>query len=154
MMIRLFVIAALLTGIATAQRGGSRNNSGANLPPMGQSRVNRLDMLGQMLNLTKDQKKDVKTILDDGQKEAAPLRDQLAKSRAQVAAAIQAGKSQEEVNHAINAYADVQTQMTAVEMKAFAGIYKDLDSAQQQQAPRLFAIMGGIFKGKNWMEVE
>jgi hypothetical protein len=44
--------------------------------------------------------------------------------------------------------------MAAVEMKAFAGIYKDLDSGQQQQGSRLFALVNGVFKGKNWMEME
>jgi hypothetical protein len=156
MTMRLFLSAMLLAGMAAAQGrgGGGSRNSSANLPSVGPARMNRLDMLGQMLNLTKDQKKDVKTIMDEGQKEAAPLRDQLTKSRAQVAAAIQAGKSQDEINQAIKAYADLQTQMTAIEMKSFAGIYKDLDSAQQQGASRLFGAMSGAFKGKNWMEVE
>jgi hypothetical protein len=150
----------LLAGSAAAQRGGggggggSRNGGGANLPSAGPARMSRLDMLGQMLNLSKDQKKDVKTIMDDGQKEAAPLRDQLTKSRAQVAAAIQAGKGQDEINQAIKSYAGLQAQMTEIEMKAFAGIFKDLDSGQQQQASRLLPLMSGAFKGKSWMDVE
>jgi hypothetical protein len=157
MMMRFLLVTLLVAGMASAQRGGGgggRGGMGNNMPMAGAARVNRLDLLGQVLNLTKDQKKDVKTIMDDGQKEAAPLRDQLAKSRAEVAAAIQAGKSQDAVDQAIKAYADVQTQMTAVEMKAFAGIYKDLDSGQQQQANRLFAMMNGVFKGKSWMDIE
>jgi Tfp pilus assembly protein FimV len=152
MIARILVCAILLSGAAAAQRRNSRNGD-PNTPSI-PTRVNRLDMLGQMLNLTKDQKKDVKTIMDDGQKEASPLHEQLAQCRAQVAAAIAAGKSQEEIGQAIKAYADVQAQMTAVEMKAFAGIYKDLDSAQQQNGSRLFAMMNGVFKGKNWMDVE
>jgi hypothetical protein len=156
MLIRLLLTTLLIAGMASAQRGGGggRGGMGNNMPMAGAARVNRLDLMGQVLNLTKDQKKDVKTIMDDGQKEAAPLRDQLAKSRAEVAAAIQAGKGQDAVDQAIKAYADVQTQMTAVEMKAFAGIYKDLDSGQQQQANRLFAMMNGVFKGKSWMDIE
>lgn len=153
---RLLLSVILLAGVAAAQGrgGGSRNGGGNNMPSTGPARISRLDMLGQFLSLTKDQKKDVKTIMDDGQKEAAPLHDQLSKARAQVAAAIQAGKSQDEIGQAIKAYADIQAQMAAIEMKAFAGIYKDLDSAQQQNAPRLFAMMNGVFKGKNWMETE
>jgi heavy-metal resistance protein len=152
---RLLLSIILLAGVAAAQgRGGSRNSGMSNNLPSVGTRINRLDMLGQFLNLSKDQKKDVKTIMDDGQKEASPLHDQLSKARAQVAAAIQAGKSQDEINQAIKGYAEIQTQMTAIEMKAFAGIYKDLDSSQQQQASRLFALMSGVFKGKNWMEVE
>jgi len=152
---RLLLSAILLAGVAAAQGkgGGSRNSGMSNNLPSEPARVNRLDMLGQMLNLSKDQKKDVKTILDDGQKEANPLHDPLSKARAQVAAAIEAGKSQDEINQAIKAYADIQAQMAAIEMKAFAGIYKDLDSGQQQQASRLFAMMTGVFKGKNWTEV-
>src|SRR5215472_4832379 len=107
---RLLLSAILLAGVAAAQGRGSRNSGMSNnMPSTGPARINRLDMLGQILNLTKDQKKDVKTILDDGQKEAAPLHEQLAKSRAQVAAAIAAGKSQADIDQAIKAYADVQT---------------------------------------------
>ena len=93
MLIRLLLTTLLIAGMASAQRGGGggRGGMGNNMPMAGAARVNRLDLMGQVLNLTKDQKKDVKTIMDDGQKEAAPLRDQLAKCRAVVAAAIQAG---------------------------------------------------------------
>jgi len=47
--------------------------------------------------LNKDQKKQVRSILDDGQKEAMPVRDQLLKGRQSIAQAVAAGKSQDEI---------------------------------------------------------
>jgi hypothetical protein len=44
--------------------------------------------------------------------------------------------------------------MTAIEMKAFAGIYKSLEADQKQKSRDVFTMMPGIFAHKNWVEVE
>jgi hypothetical protein len=91
--------------------------------------------------------------MDAAHKEAAPLRDQLVKGRAQIAAAIQGGK-QEEIDGAVKNYAQLDSQMTGIEMKAFAGIYKALDEEQKQKSRAVFTMMSGIFTRKNWLDVE
>jgi hypothetical protein len=149
------VLTAAMTLTASAQRGGggSRNSGMSdNMPMASQSRPSRMDMLERTLSLNKDQRKEVKSIMDEGQKEAAPLRDQMVKGRAEVAAAVQSGKA-ESVDQAVKSYAELQSGMAAIELKAFAQIYKLLDSDQQAKTRDVFPMMGGVFNGKNWMEV-
>ena len=49
--------------------------------------VNRMDQFTQILKLDKDEKKQVKTIMDDAQKDAMPVRDQMEKGRLAIAEA-------------------------------------------------------------------
>jgi hypothetical protein len=130
-------------------RGGGRGDAQI---PMSFTK-NKLEVISDMLQLSKEQKKDVKALMDEAQKEAAPLKEQLAKSHARVAAAIQGGK-QEEVDEAIAGSSQVDAKMTAVEMKAFAGIYKLLDPDQRTKSRGLFVMMPGIFRPKNWVDTE
>ena len=44
--------------------------------------------------------------------------------------------------------------MTAVEMKAFAKLYKSLEKDQQSGAGPVFLMMHGMFRGKNWMDAK
>ena len=114
---------------------------------------NHLELISEELKLSKEQKKDVKTLMDEAQKEAMPLKDQLVKSRAQLAGAIEAGK-QEEIDKAIQSHSLLEAQMAAVEMKAFADIYKILDADQRSKSRAVFVLMPGIFKAKNWVDAE
>src|SRR3954464_12921441 len=141
---KLAIIGILAVSIASAQRGGGgggrggRGGGGEGMPTF-QATKNHLDSISEELKLSKDQKKDVKTLMDEAQKEAAPLKDQLAKSRAQLAGAIEAGK-QEEIDKAIQSNSLLEAQMAAVEMKAFADIYKILDSDQRSKSRAVFVL--------------
>ena len=70
MIARLMLICLLTMIPAYAQRGGRGADPSANIP-MTMS-ITRIDVIEKMLNLRKEQKKDVKLILDNAQKEAAP----------------------------------------------------------------------------------
>lgn len=131
--------------------GGGRTGRGGDMGAQLMARPSRMDILTQALKLTKDQKKLIKTTMDDGQKEAGPVRDQLAKGRKAIAEAV-AGGNQEQVTSAVNAYAAAEAEMTTIELKAFAKIYPALEKDQQQQGGQLYGMMNGIFKGKNWNE--
>jgi Spy/CpxP family protein refolding chaperone len=109
-----------------------------------------MERMTTALNLNKDQKKQVKTIMDDGQKEAGPVRDQIAKGRLAVAQAVAAGKSQDDINAAITELAGSQAQMTQIELHTFNKVFQALDKEQQAKAPAVLGMMNGIFKGKNW----
>ena len=148
-------LAAALAMTASAQRGGGGRSSGMgdNMQMGSPQRMNRMDMLEKTLSLNKDQRKDVKNIMDEAQKEAAPLREQMAKGRADVASAVESGKA-DSVDQAVKSYADLQTKMATIELKAFAQIFKLLDSDQQQKTRDVFPMMGGVFSSKNWMEVQ
>ena len=116
--------------------------------------VNRIDIIAQQLNLDKDQKKAVKTVLDEAQKEANPLHEQLVKSRIAVGEAIQDSKGQDEINQRVNAEAALEAQMTSLELSTFAKIYKSLQQDQRNQTRSLFAMMKGIFDNKNWNNMQ
>jgi len=126
-------------------RGGSMD-----LPSVGAGRPSRLDQLTQTLKLNKDQKKEVKSILDEAQKEATPVREQMAKSRAAIGDAIQGGKSQDEINQLVSSEAALESQMAGIELGAFAKIFKGLDKDQQANTRSVFQMMKGMFNGKNW----
>ena len=158
MRLQLIAIGLLLASSAPAQRGGGgggrggRGGDGMSIP-VNPARKNYLEQFTDDLALSKEQKKDVKTLMDEAQKEAAPIKDQLTKSRAQVAAAVESG-NQDDVDKAIKSHSELEAQMTAVEMKAFAGIYKVLDSDQRQKSRTVFVLMPGIFGKKNWVDAE
>ena len=84
----------------------------------------RLDRLADTLKLNKDQKKDIKATMDDAQKEATPLHEQMNKSRLAIAEAVAAGKPKEEIEKAVMGEAELETQMTALELHAFAKALK------------------------------
>lgn len=149
---RILFLSLALAAFAFAQ--GKKGGAGAqpNIPMMSAS-VSRMDQFTQILKLDKDEKKQVKTIMDDAQKEATPVRDQMEKGRLAIAEAVAAGK-QEEIDAAIKTYSVAETQMAGIEMNAFAKIFQGLDKDQQAKSPQIFGIFPGIFKNKNWNETQ
>ncbi len=146
---------ALLAPGAWAQRGGGggrgggmENMGGGGFPRAGN--VSRLDMISNMLKLSKDQKKEFKAAMDEAQKEATPVHDQMLKSRNAIAEAIAAGKSQDEMKPLVDQEAGLETQIAAIEVKAFAKVYKTLEPDQRPQATGFLYILKGVFNGKNW----
>jgi hypothetical protein len=147
---KLFIIGIAVSTLAFGQRGGGGGGSKGGGGGMAQpSSVSRMDQFTQILKLDKDEKKTVKSVMDDAQKEATPVKDQMEKGRLAVAQAVAGGK-QEEIDGAVKSYAAAETQMAGIEMNAFAKIYSALDKDQQQKSPQIFQMMPGIFKGKNW----
>lgn len=146
---------ASMPGVASAQGrgGGGGGGRGGGAP----SQVTRLETLEADFKLTKDQKKSVKTLLDDAHKSAAPIREALATTRAAIAAAIQANKPQAEIDAAVNSYAEQAAAMTALEMKTLGQLLQSLDPEQRADSGALrsaFFLMRGIFlDNKKWDEV-
>jgi Spy/CpxP family protein refolding chaperone len=167
MFCKLLLTGILATTLALAQRGGGGGGGGGDmgdmgggggggrgggmdLPSVGPSRPSRLDQLTQSLKLTKDQKKEVKSLMDEAQKEAAPVREQLMKSRLAIGEAIQGPSGEEDIKRLVSKEAAIQSQMAGIELNAFAKIYKGLDKEQQANTRSVFQMMKGIFNGKNW----
>src|SRR5271157_714133 len=137
-------------GMGSRSSGGMGGDMGGGRPRMVPTPMERIS---ELFNLNKDQKKQVKSIMDDGQKEAIPVRDQMIKGRQTIAQAVASGKSQDEIGAAIKEYAAAQTQMAQIELRAVGKIYQALDKDQQSKAAPLQALLGmvnGIFKNKNW----
>ena len=152
MFFKLLLAGILAATLASAQRGGGgKGASSGPIMPTG-SQPDKLAILSDNLKLDKDQKKLVKTVLDEGQKEAAPLRDEAAKSQQAIGEAISTGKSQDQIDQLVKSHAALESQMAGIEMKAFVKIYQGLDKDQQPRVQVLFQMMSGIFKGKNWNE--
>jgi hypothetical protein len=133
--------------------GGGGGRGGGDMPIGSFGGKNKLEQMTDMLQLSKEQKKDAKAVMDEAQKEAAPIKDELAKSRAALGGAIESGK-QDDIDKAIAAHSQVEAKMAAVEMKAFAGLYKMLDADQRTKSRGIFVMMTGIFAHKNWVDTE
>jgi Spy/CpxP family protein refolding chaperone len=155
---KLLVAGLLCASLALAQGGGGgggkKGNSGVgNMGPSGPPASSKFDLIANALNLSKDQRKTVRTILDDGAKEAAPLRDQLSKSRIVVGEAIGANKSVDELKQVARASSDLAAQLTELELKTFAKIFGALDDTQKKDMQGLghvLFLMNDIFHTKNW----
>jgi Spy/CpxP family protein refolding chaperone len=152
MLKRILLVGLAVAALAFAQGKGSKGGGGGgnNIPSMGAS-TSKMDLLTSELKLDKDEKKQIKTIMDDAQKEAAPVRDQMEKGRLAIAQAVAGGK-QEEIDAATKSYAVAETQMAGIEMNAFGKLFQALDKDQQAKSPKIFPMFSGIFKNKNWTE--
>jgi len=151
MFFRLLLSGILAVTLASAQRGGGGKGA-SSAPIMMSNQPDKLAMLTDTFKLNKDQRKLVKTVLDEGQKDTLPLRDEAIKSRLAIGEAISAHKSQDEIDQLVKGHAAIESQMADIEMKAFVKIYQGLDKEQQPRAQMLFQMMNGIFKNKNWNE--
>ena len=152
-LLKLTLAGILMAAPAAAQGRGGGGRGGNSSPGMDiqmPRATSRLEQLTELFKLNKDQKKEIKAILDEGQKDANPIRDEMVKDRLAIGEAVAGGKSQEEIDKATQAYGTQVAQMTAIEMKCFAKIVDTLETEQKQRASRLFAMMPGMFKGKNW----
>ena len=89
--------------------------------------------------------------------QTAPIREALTRTRTAIAAAIQAGRSQADIDAAVNAYAEQAAAMAALEMKALGHVLQALDQNQRSNTDAVrsaFFMMRGIFlDNKRWDEV-
>jgi len=153
MLFKLLFCGALLTAPSFAQRGSKGGGQTPGEEAMVAPAPSKFDRIASVLNLNKDQKKPVKAMLDEAQKEAMPLREQMTRSRIQIGDAVAAAKSQDEINQAVNEYAALDGKMAVIEMRTFAKILNSLDEQQRanrQAVGALFGAIHGLFMGKNW----
>jgi Spy/CpxP family protein refolding chaperone len=176
MLIRLLLIGALAAGVGFAQRGGggggdptsmgdasggagggggSRGGGGGGGGMMpGRGGMAPLDQMAASCSLSKDQKRQFKTIIDAASKSAEVLRKGIPPSRAQIGAAIQAGRSADEIRKLVEANALMTAQMAEAEYKVFGQLYNLLDAEQKKPGvgARLLSQVNGILMKKNWEE--
>ena len=152
---RILLMGLLASTLVFAQRGGGggggSRGGGGGMPSMPMGGSTRLDHMAEAIKLTKDQKKDVKAAMDEAQKEANPIHEQMNKSRLAIAEAIAAGKGQDEIDKAVHAEAELETQMASLELHTFAKVIGFLEVDQKKVGvPIVFAMVRGAFRGKNW----
>jgi hypothetical protein len=121
---------------------------------VGGFQLSRLDTLASDFQLSKEQKKNVKALLDEAHKNAAATRDALFNSHAAIGTAIAANKGQAEIDAAVKQYGQQAAAMATLEMKALAQVLQALEPAHRanQAAVRsAFVLMHGIFlDAKKW----
>jgi hypothetical protein len=152
MFFRLLSVGILAATLASAQwsGGGGGHSSNAKGGAVGMPPLPRIYQIGDMLALDKDQRKQVMAILDEGQKEAAPVRDHLPAAQLAIAQAIQAGGSKDEIAKTVDAYAALDTEMTSIELRSFARIAQVLREDQKPRMPGLYRMMRGLFNTRDW----
>jgi hypothetical protein len=137
------IIIVLAPAMGEAQRGGAFPYS-------------RLESLEENFKLTGDQKKAVKTALDEAHKSAAPVREALIKTHAALGAAVQAGASPADVEAASRAYGEQAAAMARIEMDALAKVLAiadpELKNPQAIQAA-FFMARGMFLKNNKWDEI-
>ena len=162
-MLRKLLMAGLLcASLAMAQGGSSgggrgRGGGAGEMDPRagGPPSSNRFENIANFLSLNKDQRKTVRTILDEDAKEAAPIREQMSKSRIAVGEAIVANKSEAELKQVAKTASDLDVQISQIEIKAFVHTYAALDPIQKKDMRGLgqaLALMNGMYHIKNWTE--
>jgi len=167
MLTRLILTGMIAAALASAQRGGNipggmggddmglgGRGGGVDSSRMAVSRPSRFEQISQMLKLNKEQRKQFRSIMDEAQKEATPVHEQMLKSRLAIGEALQAGKGQDELNPLVASEAALEARLGHIELSAFARIYQTLDKDQQAQTRQFFQMMKGIFNGKNWNSEE
>ncbi len=149
------MIATGMASLVVAQRGGGRGPQGAE-DDGGYAALaarayqqNRLDRFTELLRLNKEQKNGAKEIFDAAQKEAVPVRDQILKSRTDLASAYLAKKPQAEIDQLTTTYAGQVAAMTSIEMRAFAKLCDSLNPDQQKKVGQAFPLVPGMFSGRD-----
>ncbi len=158
---RLVFTAAMATALAFAQGGGDMGsggmggrgggggmNGGMEGGGMGgggmrmqQQRQSPFDLFAEKLKLSKDQKTESLTILQDAAKEIAPIQQQIQQARQNLAGAFISGQTGDQVDQLLKAYAPLASQTAAIEAKAFAKICKMLKPNQEKNAGQAFELL-------------
>lgn len=153
MVLRILLMIVLMTGFAFAQRGGGGgvgDSSGLNVVAL----PSVLDNMETACKLTKDQKKQFKTILDAASKSAEPLRKQIPQNVELIGSAVMSGKSADEIQKLVESNAQMRAQISEMEYKTFSELYKTLDDGQRMGTgpQNLFNLTSGILMKKKWNE--
>jgi hypothetical protein len=162
MIIRFLLVAVLAAGFALAQddeggggggggRGGGDMGGGGMSPMM--NRPTTLDRIATQCKFDNNAKKSVKATIDAAFKDAAALRKQIPLTRDQIAQAVQAGKSPEEIKQLTDTQGTALAEVKQLELKAFATIYNTMSADQKKASGQmLFASLNGLLLKKNWNE--
>ena len=130
-------------GLAWAQRGGMQKA--------------RMDAMTESFKLDKDQRKQIKTAIDDAFKAATPIRAELTNARLALVAAVAAGKPQADLDAAAKAYGAQSAALADAEMKALAQMIGMLNAEQAKNNAAIsgafFLMKGAFFDDKKWDDI-
>jgi hypothetical protein len=121
--------------------GGLGNDGRAH----GQAKPSKAEQVAERLKLSAEQKVTYTSLLQETQKDAAPIIQQVQKSRNDLANGTLNGKSEAELVPLKQALSDAEFQMMGVEVKTFQKIVAMLKPNQVSKAPEAFDLMADIF---------
>jgi transcription initiation factor TFIIIB Brf1 subunit/transcription initiation factor TFIIB len=133
------------SGMGQSGAGGARGGRTGNSEMPRVERQSKLDTITEKLKLNKEQKDQVQTIFLAALEESRPLGEQIMKARDEIAEAMIAGKSEDDIKKMLDEYTGLAAQMTGIETKTFAKVYALLKPNQQPKSPAAFEIMSGMF---------
>jgi hypothetical protein len=157
MVFRVLLAAVLAAGLASAQRGGGGkggSKGGGDMGDMGMSRARqtKLDVIGEKIKLSKEQKDEVTKIFDNAQEKSAPLNEQIRNERNHMAQLLMNGKnSGPEWDTEMTNLTAMLAQRETVEADAYQKLYTGLDEKQKSKAAPVFEeLMADMFAGSSW----
>jgi Spy/CpxP family protein refolding chaperone len=98
--------------------------------------------LAEDVGLNKDQRGQIKDILDKAQTAAKPLQQELQDTRRQIKEAVKAGKSSDDVNALHQKLGASYAKLAAVQSNAFADTLKILKGDQKEDADSIYDTIG------------
>jgi hypothetical protein len=120
-------------------RGGMGEGMGGGMGrgPMDPAERERMmvESLSDQLGLKKDQKKQLKAVLDRGKENVQPLQLDAMQVKGQIRAAVKSGA---EAGPLFEKYGAVQAQLATAEAKVFADVLAMLDEKQRQKADGVY----------------
>jgi Spy/CpxP family protein refolding chaperone len=146
-------LVTVATGVVSTQ--GRRGGRGGQPEAEGADVRSRMELFTDALLLTADQKDAVEDRIDSAHKAAAPIRADLQKTRAALAAAAAKAGGGSDIATAAEAYAGAATAMTELEMKTLADILSLVTPEQKKQgtAPAFYLMRGLFLDEKRWNEM-
>lgn len=135
----VFAAGALAAGLAFAQtqapapQPGERQRAKAGWQ---RHKAKSFDRLAARLNLTEQQRTQMRSIMQQARTEAAPIREQLRANHQQLAEAVKSG-NQPEIQRLSTQIGTLRGQMTAIHASAMQQGYSLLTAEQRQKADEL-----------------
>jgi hypothetical protein len=126
------------TGGGSERGGGMGGDMGATLRP---ARQTPFDIFAEKLKLSKDQKTEAGTILQDAAKQIVPIQQQMQQARQNMAGLLISGQAGDQLDQVMKAYAPLAAQTASIEATAFARICKMLKPNQEKNAAQAFELL-------------
>jgi hypothetical protein len=127
-------------GMRGGERGGGMDGGMGGGGGMRPQRQSPFDVFSEKLKLSKDQRTEAETIVQDALKEMAPIEQQLQQARQNLAGVLINGQS-DQADQLLKSYAPLASQTAAIEAKAFAKICKMLKPNQEKNAGQAFQVL-------------
>jgi hypothetical protein len=98
-----------------------------------------LDMVSGQIGLDKDQRKQMKSVLDEARAASKPVQEQIEKNRSALLAELKAGKTGDQLVKFHKTHGALEEKLSAAQSKAFTSVLAVLKPDQRANADMLFS---------------